>query len=144
LDEKLVGACAQQKKIHMDSAKLRADAETKFNEIRGKLVDQAMQIREELVKASEKLKANPAVVKGLEFYDAQVKMLHDVQNSESAQKIMELLNKAKEAIVATIETVAASPMAQATLAKLAEYQAKGVKVLQDYQGGGGADAAKTS
>ena len=43
--------------------------------------------------------------------------------------------------MATIETVAASPMAQATLAKLSEYQAKATKALQDYQTGG---AAKTA
>ena len=36
-----------------------------------------MSIREELVKAAEKLKANPTVAKGIELYDAQVKMLHD-------------------------------------------------------------------
>jgi len=45
-------------------------------------------------------------------------MVNDVTNSESAQRILDLLNKAKETIVATIETVAASPMAQASLAKL--------------------------
>jgi len=37
----------------------------------------AMHVREELIKAAESLKGNPAVAKGIELYDAQVKMLHD-------------------------------------------------------------------
>jgi len=127
----------------------------------------AMHVREELVKAAESLKGNLAVVKGIELYDAQVKMLHDgarffdsaavstewlttttpprlvhaAQNSEMAQRIMDMLNKAKETIVATIETVAAMPITKVRLVLLARTR-RGVAwltcVMEPFEGHYGA------
>jgi uncharacterized FlaG/YvyC family protein len=74
---------------------------------------QGDKMREEMVKASDKLQELPQVKKAFELYDAQMAKLTEAMDTEGAKKVFELLTKAKEAFMKVLEMVTKKPVAEA-------------------------------
>jgi len=88
------------------------------------LTVQGERMREELMKAGEKVREIPQVKRALELYDEQMEKLRQAMDTDAAKKIFELLTKAKEAVIQAIEAAQNSPMGQAVVQKVNDVQSQ--------------------
>ena len=83
--------------------------------------------------------------KALAVYDENMAKLRAAMDSETAQKIFNMLTLAKEQIIKAIELVTNSPVGQAAIAKLNDIQAQAQSKIAELKakvpGAGGAAAA---
>src|SRR5690606_5123571 len=100
---------------------------------KAQLVEKAEAMKQELLKAAEKVKENPNVKKAFDTYDQQMAQLKAAMDSDAAQKVFQTLTTIKEQIVAVIQAVANSAAGQAALAKVNEIQANAQARLDEYK-----------
>jgi uncharacterized protein YjaG (DUF416 family) len=114
------------------------DAETKTM-----LQQQGEKMREEMVKASDKVKEMPAVKKALEMYDEQMEKLKTAMDSEAAKKIFDMLTAAKDAFVKALEAAQASAIGQTVMQKINDAQAQAQAKIDELKAkAGGAKTAE--
>lgn len=99
-------------------------------------MEKAAQMRAELDKVAEKVRDNEQVKKAMAMYDEQVAKLRAAADSEAAQKVFDVLVKAKEMLVKAIETAVNSPLGQKVVEKLADYQNQAKAKLEDLKAQG--------
>jgi len=92
---------------------------------------QAEKMREEILKAAEKVRENPAVKSAIAKYDEQMAKLKVAMDSDTAKKIFDVLTMLKDGLIKAIEAAQNSPVGKAVIAKLNEYQAQAQAKLDD-------------